>query len=93
MAFSKAPHVVVFPFPAQGHINGAMDISKKLAMLGVSITFICTEAYIASMIKQGFDTGGLPIRLLGLPDGLPPEKSMTDSIDQIAVLIQATEAT
>ncbi|KAI5061608.1 hypothetical protein GOP47_0024113 [Adiantum capillus-veneris] len=68
-----------------------MDIARKLASLGVSITFVCTEGYIGNMIKQGFNPGGLPIRLVGLPDGLPPEKSMTDSVDQINVLIEVTE--
>ncbi|KAI5080135.1 hypothetical protein GOP47_0005614 [Adiantum capillus-veneris] len=68
-----------------------MDLSRKLALLGVSVTFVCTEAYINSMLKQGFDAGGLPIRLHGLPDGLPQEKSITDSLENTHVSIRATE--
>ncbi|MCO5578744.1 hypothetical protein L7F22_032589 [Adiantum nelumboides] len=92
MGSYHAPHVVVFPFPAQGHVNGAMDLSRKLALLGVSITFVCTEAYISSMLEQGFDAGGLPIRLHGMPDGLPKEDSLTDSLDKVDGLIRVTES-
>ncbi|MCO5557547.1 hypothetical protein L7F22_011113 [Adiantum nelumboides] len=91
-ASSYAPHVLVFPFPAQSHVNAAMDLSRKLALLGVSVTFVCTEAYISSMLKQGFDAGGLPIRLHGMPDGLPKEKSLSDTLDQLDVLIRVTES-
>ncbi|MCO5591842.1 hypothetical protein L7F22_045835 [Adiantum nelumboides] len=93
------PHVVVFPFPAQGHVNGAMDIARKLASLGISITFVCTEAYIAHTIKNNVDIAGtaggqggatLPIRLVGLPDGLPPG-SKADSVSQVKVLVEVTE--
>ncbi|KAI5082538.1 hypothetical protein GOP47_0002281 [Adiantum capillus-veneris] len=87
-----APHVVVFPFPAQGHVNGAMDLSRKLALLGVSITFVCTEAYISSMLTEGFDSGGLPIRLHGLSDGLPKEKNMTDTLGKLNLLVRVTES-
>ncbi|KAI5058797.1 hypothetical protein GOP47_0026967 [Adiantum capillus-veneris] len=69
-----------------------MDLSRKLASLGVSITFVCTEAYISSMLQQGFHAGGLPIRLHGLPDGLPQEKNMTDTLEQAHVMIRATES-
>ncbi|KAI5059827.1 hypothetical protein GOP47_0026146 [Adiantum capillus-veneris] len=69
-----------------------MDLSRKLALLGVSITFVCTEAYITSMLKQGFDSGGLPIRLHGLPDGLPQEESMIDTLEKAHGVIRATES-
>ncbi|MCO5591843.1 hypothetical protein L7F22_045836 [Adiantum nelumboides] len=92
MASSYARHVLVFPFPAQSHVNAAMDLSRKLALLGVSVTFVCTEAYISRMLKQGFDAGGLPIRLHGMPDGLPKENSLTDTLDKLDVLIRVTES-
>ncbi|MCO5567276.1 hypothetical protein L7F22_020966 [Adiantum nelumboides] len=93
MGSYHAPHVVVFPFPAQGHVNGAIDLSRKLALLGVSITFVCTETYISSMLEQGFDAGGLPIRLHGMRlDGLPKEDSLTDSLDKADGLIRVTES-
>ncbi|MCO5582592.1 hypothetical protein L7F22_036490 [Adiantum nelumboides] len=93
MGSCNAPYVVVFPFPAQGHANGAMDLSQKLALLGVSITFVCTKAYISSMLEQGFDAGGLSIHLHGMPDGLPKDNSsLADSLDKVDVLIRVIES-
>ncbi|MCO5576796.1 hypothetical protein L7F22_030616 [Adiantum nelumboides] len=92
MASSYARHVFVFPFPTQSHANAAMDLSRKLALLGVSVTFVCMEAYISSMLKQGFNTGGLPIHLHVMPDGLIKEKSLSDTIYQLDVLIRVTES-
>ncbi|MCO5557609.1 hypothetical protein L7F22_011175 [Adiantum nelumboides] len=50
------------------------------------------EAYISRMLKQGFDTGHLPIRLHGIPDGLPKEKSPSDTLYQLVVLIRVTKS-
>ncbi|KAL2506136.1 UDP-glycosyltransferase 74E2 [Abeliophyllum distichum] len=41
MADNK-PHILVFPFPAQGHINPALDFSKCLAANGLKVTIILT---------------------------------------------------
>ncbi|CAA2996202.1 UDP-glycosyltransferase 74E2-like [Olea europaea subsp. europaea] len=41
MADNK-PHIIVFPFPAQGHINPALEFSKCLASNGLKVTIILT---------------------------------------------------
>ncbi|MCO5591851.1 hypothetical protein L7F22_045844 [Adiantum nelumboides] len=70
-----------------------MDLSRKLALLDVSVTFVCTEVYISSMLKQGFNAGGLPIRLHGLRDSLPlKENSLTDTLDQVDAIIRVIES-
>ena len=33
------PHVLMMPYPAQCHVNPLMDMAKKLASHGVTITF------------------------------------------------------
>ena len=37
---SKQPHALMMPYPAQGHVNPLMNLAKKLASQGVTITFI-----------------------------------------------------
>ncbi|KAH6834868.1 hypothetical protein C2S53_003868 [Perilla frutescens var. hirtella] len=36
------PHVLVVPFPAQGHINPVLAFAKRLASEGINVTFIIT---------------------------------------------------
>ncbi|CAI9762936.1 unnamed protein product [Fraxinus pennsylvanica] len=39
---NNMPHIIVFPFPAQGHINPALEFSKCLASNGLKVTIILT---------------------------------------------------
>nr|KJB40917.1 hypothetical protein B456_007G082400 [Gossypium raimondii] len=50
------PHVVVIPYPAQGHVISVMELSQNLAKQGIKINF-------------KVDENGL-IHLLSVPDGL-----------------------
>lgn len=77
MASSCKPHAVIFPYPAQGHINPMMQLAKKLAAHGVSITIITLDYYL-SRISQSQQTHPSSsshngIRLIGIPDGLPDD--------------------
>ncbi|CAI9777089.1 unnamed protein product [Fraxinus pennsylvanica] len=47
MADNK-PHILVLPFPAQGHINPALEFSKCLASHGLKVTIILTSRVIKS---------------------------------------------
>lgn len=38
----KKPHVLVIPYPAQGHINPALALAKYLSCKGVGITIVTT---------------------------------------------------
>uniref|UniRef100_A0A453LUN3 Glycosyltransferase N-terminal domain-containing protein n=3 Tax=Aegilops tauschii subsp. strangulata TaxID=200361 RepID=A0A453LUN3_AEGTS len=38
-----APHVMVLPFPAQGHVTPLMELSHRLVDHGLRVTFVCTE--------------------------------------------------
>ncbi|KAG6699721.1 hypothetical protein I3842_08G079200 [Carya illinoinensis] len=42
-------HVVVLPFPAQGHINPMLQFSKRLASKGIKITVSTTLSSVKSM--------------------------------------------
>ncbi|KAI7746825.1 hypothetical protein M8C21_026258, partial [Ambrosia artemisiifolia] len=69
---NKPPHVLLFPFPAQGHINPIIQFGKRLLSKGVKITLV-TTIYILNTnlphkenttpitieaISDGFDEGG-----------------------------------
>eukprot|EP01018_Ginkgo_biloba_P002825 Gb_25686 [translate_table: standard] len=65
----KQPHILVFPFPAQGHIIPFCDLTNHLAAEGLSITFITTPKN-APRLQPFFDqaaTSGLHVRPLILP--------------------------
>ncbi|KAL4369092.1 hypothetical protein GQ457_05G004330 [Hibiscus cannabinus] len=68
----KRPHVLVFPFPGQGHINPMLQFAKRLLSKGVKAALVST-VYLANSsffdssisfsfdhhtISDGFDQGG-----------------------------------
>ncbi|GJR18541.1 crocetin glucosyltransferase, chloroplastic-like protein [Tanacetum coccineum] len=52
----KQPHFFIVTYPAQGHINPAIQFAKRLIPLGVKITFSTTVSAYRRMSKSG----GLP---------------------------------
>ncbi|XP_075669117.1 7-deoxyloganetic acid glucosyltransferase-like [Castanea sativa] len=40
---SKAPHVLIFPLPAQGHVNSMLNLAQLLSLAGLNITFLNTD--------------------------------------------------
>lgn len=72
----KKAHVIVFPYPALGHINPMMQLSRVLVSEGFRITFVCTQFHCERMLKVRRQVSGeedRDIHLEGLPDGLPDE--------------------
>nr|XP_048319007.1 UDP-glycosyltransferase 74B1-like [Ziziphus jujuba var. spinosa] len=60
-------HVIVLPYPSQGHINPLLQFAKRLASKGVKATIATTHYTVNSIsalnvgveaISDGFDTGG-----------------------------------
>ncbi|CAJ2665775.1 unnamed protein product [Trifolium pratense] len=48
----KKPHVVVIPYPLQGHINPMLKFSKLLHLRGFHITFVNTEYNHKRLLKS-----------------------------------------
>jgi hypothetical protein len=70
---TAAPHVMVLPFPAQGHVTPLMELSHRLVERGFQVTFVSTELIHALMIEALQAAGGKKlegIRLVSVPDGL-----------------------
>ncbi|KAD6454737.1 hypothetical protein E3N88_09443 [Mikania micrantha] len=69
---TKSPHVILLPFPAQGHINPIIQFGKRLISKGIKTTLITTIFFLNShftnktnatsieieAISDGFDEGG-----------------------------------
>ncbi|XP_043693540.1 mogroside IE synthase-like [Telopea speciosissima] len=67
---ARGTHVLVFPFPAQGHINPMLQFCKRLASKGLKVT-LATTLFITKIahnevsnirvegISDGFDEGGM----------------------------------
>ncbi|GMI87805.1 UDP-glucosyl transferase 74B1 [Hibiscus trionum] len=60
-------HVIVLPYPSQGHINPLLQFAKRLASKGVKATLATTRYTVGSIcaprigveaISDGFDEGG-----------------------------------
>ncbi|XP_057542191.1 UDP-glycosyltransferase 74F2-like [Amaranthus tricolor] len=64
------PHVVVIPYPSQGHINPLLQFAKRLASKGIKATLATTKYTLSSFstlqnvniepISDGFDDDGSP---------------------------------
>ncbi|KAK1643944.1 hypothetical protein QYE76_061749 [Lolium multiflorum] len=70
------PHVMVLPFPAQGHVTPLMELSHRLVDHGFEVTFVCTElihALLMDALRKNTDDGvdALDgIHLVSIPDGM-----------------------
>ncbi|XP_020179519.1 myricetin 3-O-rhamnoside 1,2-glucosyltransferase UGT709G2 [Aegilops tauschii subsp. strangulata] len=62
-----AVHVLVFPWPRQGHINPMLHFATALVDAGVQVTFLHTERNLRRL-AQAPPPG---LRLLSIPDGQP----------------------
>ncbi|GLJ25442.1 hypothetical protein SUGI_0487150, partial [Cryptomeria japonica] len=81
------PHVVVFPYPVQGHMNPLMEFAKRLVCRNIHVTFITTERVREGMIQSQDEaaahvTNALQdIRIETISDGLSPDCENTKDVD------------
>lgn len=74
-------HVLVLPFPAQGHVNPLMHFARRLANLGSKVTFVNTDfnlRRVLSAMGGRSDPTGSCVNLVSIPDGMDPEDDRTD---------------
>ncbi|KAK5795535.1 hypothetical protein PVK06_036804 [Gossypium arboreum] len=48
---SRPPHVLVFPFPLQGHINSMIKLAELLAIAGFKLTFLNSHHNHERLVK------------------------------------------
>lgn len=73
----KMGHVLLFPFPAQGHIPPMLNLAELLSHAGVYVTILLTEhthARLSCSSKALQRFSRVPrVRFRTIPDGLPEE--------------------
>lgn len=74
------PHVLVIPYPAQGHVLPLMELAQCLANKGIKVTFVNTEFNHERILKALSHTGKLNelINLDSILDGLEPWEDRND---------------
>ncbi|CAL4919152.1 unnamed protein product [Urochloa decumbens] len=72
-------HVLVLPFPAQGHATPLMELSHRLVDHGFEITFVNTEAHHALAVSALQAAGGTSalagIHLASISDGVEDDNN------------------
>ncbi|KAM0836359.1 hypothetical protein ACQ4PT_062381 [Festuca glaucescens] len=81
---AAAPHVMVLPFPAQGHVTPLMELSHRLVDHGFQVTFVCTgfsHALLLDSMRRNANSGEAlveGIRLVHIPDGMADGEDRRD---------------
>ncbi|XP_068664959.1 mogroside IE synthase-like [Aristolochia californica] len=68
----KAAHVLVFPYPSQGHINPMLQFAKRLFHKGVEVSLVTTIFLNKSMVAQ---TGPISLELISDGNDYGDEKA------------------
>ncbi|CAL5062735.1 unnamed protein product [Urochloa decumbens] len=90
-AAADTAHVLVFPVPAQGHLNSFLHFSTGLLRAGLHVTFLHTDH---NLRRLGAAAAASPrLRFLSVPDGLPDDVPRTvDSIPRLVLSLTTTGA-
>lgn len=80
-----AAHVLVLPFPTQGHINPMLQFAKDLASKGLRVTLV-TTSYIKNSIKSQTSTN---VSIASISDGY--DEGGPNSAPNFQTLIQSLE--
>ncbi|CAH1413201.1 unnamed protein product [Lactuca virosa] len=74
------PHVVVIPYPAQGHVIPIMELAQRLVKQGIKVTFVNTDVTHKLVTSNSFDKNGFGglMQMVSIPDGLEPWEDRTD---------------
>ncbi|XAR49984.1 7-deoxyloganetin glucosyltransferase [Bertholletia excelsa] len=88
----KRPHVVVAPYPAQGHVKPLMKLAYRLADYGIKVTFFITKSTHDKISDSWKEEGEESrITLASVPD-LPEDFEDSDDflswLDRFRILMQ-----
>ncbi|KAJ0667276.1 putative 7-deoxyloganetin glucosyltransferase [Helianthus annuus] len=73
-------HVIVIPYPAQGHVIPLMELSQRLVNQGVRVTFVNTEINheLVTSIWVEKDSFKELMHMVSIPDGLESWEDRSD---------------
>ncbi|EEF47785.1 UDP-glycosyltransferase 83A1 [Ricinus communis] len=81
----KKPHVIVIPYPAQGHVAPLMKLAYKLADHGIKVTFVNSESIhgrIMAAMPENLEEK-IPISLISISDGVESNRDRKDRIKKL----------
>ncbi|PIA54526.1 hypothetical protein AQUCO_00900819v1 [Aquilegia coerulea] len=94
MGHKPVAHVLIFPFPAQGHINSMLKLAELLCFSGLHVTFLNTKHYHQRLLRftnaQTRFACFPKFRFETIPDGLPDDHSR--SVNYVNDLITGLES-
>lgn len=91
---AAAVHVLVFPWPQQGHINCMLHFATALAGAGVHVTFLHTDHNLRRLTSASA-AASLYLRFLSVSDGLPDAhpRAAGDAVELAMSLMATNTAT
>nr|GEZ83469.1 UDP-glycosyltransferase 83A1-like [Tanacetum cinerariifolium] len=76
----KSNHVLVVPYPAQGHVIPLMDAAQRFTRNGLKVTFVNTEdchKWIINAWSLKYDLSDM-MQMVAIPDGMEPWEDRND---------------
>ena len=78
---SLSPHVIIFPFPIQGHVNSMLKLAELISLAGIRITFLNSDYTHHRLLRYSniLDrfTRYADFRFQTISDGLPLDHPRT----------------
>ncbi|XP_020579726.1 UDP-glycosyltransferase 83A1-like [Phalaenopsis equestris] len=82
----ESAHILILPFPFQGHIMPLMEVAHKLIDAGFTVTFVNTDYNHRRLLSATADDGHAAfstttssrLHLLGIPDGMASDEDRKD---------------
>ncbi|KAI3721151.1 hypothetical protein L2E82_32156 [Cichorium intybus] len=74
---SNSPHVLIFPFPVQGHVSCMLKLAELLCLSGLSVTFLNSDIIHRRLLRYTDVVSRFSrypgFRFETISDGLPPD--------------------
>lgn len=77
---SPQPHILVLTFPAQSHINPALQLAKRLAAAGAFVTFATSASAIKRMPSPSAATPNISFASLYDGDSIPTDPAVDPAV-------------
>ena len=85
------PHVLIFPFPIQGHINSMLKLAELLCLDGIHVTFLLTDHSHGLLLRhsnvQSHFSSYSGFRFETISDGLPDDYKRSGNNNVVELLI------
>ncbi|KAJ0235117.1 UDP-glycosyltransferase 89A2 [Hirschfeldia incana] len=77
---SSKPHIVVFPFPAQGHLLPLLDLTHQLCLRGVTVSVIVTPGNLTHLSPL---LSAHPTSVSAVVFPFPPHPSLPSGVENV----------